>query len=110
MDGALSGSGGHSLVSVYFIYSVIVQLLFVILILLIVCSFTTFTPAHLPLRSVRLALECQCQPPPDFNQHETLAAVALADLQFWPHDIQTSLVIPRQKHLASSRSVDDGVR
>src|SRR6266436_3808512 len=90
----------------YFIlcfYSVIVQLLFLvhILILLIVCSFPAFPPAHLPLRSVRLAIQCQCQPPtpnpedtPDFNRHGTLAATALTYLQFWLHDTQTSVGIP----------------
>jgi hypothetical protein len=89
MDYVLLGSGGRSLVSVLFLfYSVIVQLLFLvhILILLIVFSFPTFPSAHLPLRSVRLSIQCQPpqlrSDPPDFNRHRTLAAAALTYLQF----------------------------
>jgi hypothetical protein len=110
MDNALSGSGGRSLVSVY---SVIVQLLFLvhILILLIICSFTTFLPIcpYAPSDSPSKP-NANPQDPPDFNRHRILAAAALTDLQFWLHDIQTSLDILRQQRLASSRSVGEGIR
>jgi hypothetical protein len=80
-DDALLGSGGRSLVSVYLFYSVIVQLLFLvhILILLIVCSFTIFAPAHLPPHSPSNA-NANPQDPPGFNRRRTLAAAALTGL------------------------------
>ena len=83
--------GGHSLVSVFIIFILFGYRSNINFSSytdsLIICSFPTSRPAPFPLRSVRLAVQCQHRTP------------ATTDLQFWLHDAQTLLEIPRQKHL-----------